>query len=277
MIRLMCACAFGAALVATPGAAFAQSAEGFRVATTAQTQIVELQLGQVLPRAKLLTPGTQRYLRYFVKDGHRNPLDIWTRVISFEIKDGRRLLRIRQQWDGAGPRPTTRIEDSLMTPDTMVPVFHLRSKTTPEGVTVDAFRFDGKFVTGDPDVADNASRDFRIEAADAPYNFVVDIEWFRQLPMATGRIFSASLFDPPSGQPAVYSFTVVGSDQIVGPDGRQIACWLVTTDYNQPDRPLARYWFAKSNQFMIRQESDAGARGTLVKTLIANEAADDTR
>ena len=243
-------------------------------ATAAPPKTVVLKPGQVMPRANLLAPGTQRYLRYFIKDGHRNPLDIWTRVISFETKAGRRLVRIRQQWDGAGPNPTTRIEDSFMEPDTMVPVFHSRSKTAPDGVVVDAFRFDGKLVTGDRDVAGNASRDYRIEAEAVPYNFVVDMEWFRQLPMAPGRTFAASLFDPPSGKPAVYRFVVAGSDRIAGPDGRLIDCWLVTADYNQPDRPLARYWFAKANQFMLRQESDAGARGILVKILITNEAAD---
>jgi hypothetical protein len=43
---------------------------------------------------------------------------------------------------------------------------------------------------------------------------------------------------------------------------------VLTTDYNQPaPAPGSRFWFAKSTQQMVRQES-VTPKGTLVKTLI---------
>lgn len=243
------------------------------VATPAGADDVVLRVGQPLGRADLLKPGVQRYLRYIVKDGHRTPIDVWTRTISFARDGGRRTVRVAQQWDGATPG-TGAVEDSVMEAGTMRPLTHSRARTRDGKTVKGAYRYDGASVTGVADVSDNSASGFAVTAAEPVYNFVPDIEWFRQLPMAAGRTFVASLYDPGPGKPERYRFTVAGTARIAGSDGRRIDCWLVTTDYNHPERGLTRYWFAKATQLMIRQESDAGARGLLVKVLLPPEAAD---
>lgn len=233
-----------------------------------------LTVGDPLPRAALLTAGTHRYLRYVVKDGRRLPMDIWVRKVSFEQQGEKRLVRVWQQWDAPGEGGSTRIEDSLMEASTMRPVSHMRSRTVGGETTVSIYRFDGASITGDAFAADNAAKGFSKTAAAPVYNFVPDIEWFQQLPMAAVRVLVADLYDPGSGEPGRYRFTVAGSEKIAGPDGKLVDCWLVTTDYNHPERPVARFWFAKSNQVMIRQEAEMGERGKLIKILLPPENGD---
>jgi len=254
----------------------AAGAAALSIHGSARAEDVVLRVGDPLTRADLLKPGTQRYLRYLIKGGHRNPVDLWVRTISFETKDGRRLVRVAQQWDGVGPEPTVRLEDSLAEAVTMRPISHERSLTVAGKTKTSAYLFDGEAVRADPARADNAAAGFS-KAAPAPlYNFVPDVEWFRQLPMRAGRTFVADLYDPGSGEPDRFRFKVDGSDRIAGPDGHLVDCWLVTTDYNHPEHGLTRYWFAKTNQYMIRQEVDGGERGYLVKILLPPEAGDLT-
>ena len=235
---------------------------------------VVVPVGAPLARAALLKPGTQRYLRYVVKDGHRTAIDIWSRITSFEERDGRRLVRVSQVWDGAGPSGSVRREDSVMEAGTMRPVEQVRT-TIRDGVTkTAAYRFDGARVAGIADRAGNDAKDFAVEGTEPLFNFVPDSEWFQQLPMAAGTTFVASLYDPGAGKPDRYRFTIAGSARIAGADGRPIDCWLMTTDYNAPDHGVTRMWFAKTTQVMIRQEGDAGPRGHFVKTLLPPEAGD---
>jgi hypothetical protein len=261
------ACAFLAAALPASGLAHPQGAG----AAKASDRIV-FTVGDKLPRAALLTAGTHRYLRYIVKNGRRVPVDIWVRKISFEQRGGRRLVRIWQQWDAPGEGDPSRIEDSVLEAGTMRPISHVRARTQAGKTITSSYLYDGATVTGDAAASDNAAKDFTKTGAAPLYNFVPDIEWLQQLPMSPGRVLVASLYDPGSGEPGEYSFTVAGSERIAGPDGKPVDCWLVTTDYNHPERGVARFWFAKANQQMIRQEADMGERGKLVKTLLPPES-----
>lgn len=243
-------------------------------AVPAYADEIALRAGEPLARADLLKSGTQRYVRYLLKDGRRNPLDTWTRTITFEQLDGRPVVRIAQQWDGGGPTPTQRLEESVLEARTMRPLSQSRTLTSGGKTKSYAYLFGVSGVTGDPSVADNAAAGFSKPLSAPVYDFVPDIEWFRQLPMRAGRTFVADLYDPGSGEPGRYRFVVAGSARIAGPDGRPIDCWLVTTDYNHPERGLSRYWFAKSNQYLVRQEADAGEHGRVVKLLLPAEADD---
>src|SRR4051812_33737641 len=84
----------------------------------------QVKVGEALPRVNLLIPGVHRYLRYKVKDGERHPIDIWSRVISFETRDGRRLLHVSQRWDEVGPPAFFLEQDSWFEPDTFRPISH---------------------------------------------------------------------------------------------------------------------------------------------------------
>ena len=70
----------------------------------AYAEVTVLHVGDKLARADLLKPGIHRYTRYTITpDGHRKSIDVWSREISYELQDGRRVLHIHQQWDEIFP------------------------------------------------------------------------------------------------------------------------------------------------------------------------------
>src|SRR5579871_5855477 len=89
-------------------------------------EATQVKVGEALPRMNLLTSGAHRYLRYTVKNGERHPIDIWNRVVSYETKDGKRLLHIAQRWDEVGPPAFFLEQDSWFDANTFRPITHLR-------------------------------------------------------------------------------------------------------------------------------------------------------
>ena len=138
--------------------------------------------------------------------------------------------------------------------------------------TVGGYRFVAGKVVGMTDLADNGRADFSEAMPEAHYNFELDMEFLRTLPMAEGRTFDIPFYDPGRGKPARYRFVVEGADRIAGPDGKPVDCWLVTADYNS-GQLKARYWFAKANQVMVRGEQAMPDGGVMVKALLPPESA----
>lgn len=66
--------------------------------------------------------------------------------------------------------------------------------------------------------------------------------------------------------PARYTWKVVGSETIQGPQGA-VDCWLLSTDYNRPGT-VAKFWLAKATQLLVRQEATAPDGKVMVKSLI---------
>ena len=53
------------------------------------------------------------------------------------------------------------------------------------------------------------------------------------------------------------TWTVTAEDRLPGPDGRDIDCWVVETDYNNAENPPSRFWLTKATQQFMRQEARA--------------------
>jgi hypothetical protein len=230
--------------------------------------VLDIDVGAQLPRFALLKEGTHHYLRYMKENGANKPIDIWEREVRFENKDGKRLMRVRQRWDGVSPVQYTLLLDSWFEPGTFRPISHERIRERDGKRMVEGFVFSPTQVTGMKDLPDNTQKDLVVEASEPTYNFETDIEFLQTLPMAEGQEFRINFYHP-GGKPAPqrYTWKVVGSETIAGPAG-PVECWVLTTDYNQPaPAPGSKFWFAKSTQQMVRQES-AMPKGTLVKTLI---------
>ena len=244
------------------------------VSVPASAEDFVLHVGQPLARAELLRSGVQRYLRYKVSDGHRSAIDIWERRITFERQGAKRLVRITQLWDEASEPGFTVRQESLFEQRTMRPIMHVRLRSKGGKTEVHAFEFHGSSVKGVADFPGNIDNSFAVTSDEGIYNFVADIEFFRQLPLAKGRTFIATLFDPPHDQPERFSFTVSGSSTVMGPDGVPVDCWLLTTDYNRPDKAITRFWIAKRNQFVLREESPQDDGTLLIKTLLSSESSD---
>lgn len=226
----------------------------------------EIAVGTPLPRFDLVKEGTHRYLR-FVKSGEAStPIDIWTREVRLEERDGKRLLRIRQRWDGVVPAPNTRLIDSWFDAGTFRPLTHERISEREGKRVVEGFVFAPDRITGMKELAENTQKDLDVASPVPTFNFEADIEFLQALPLAQGYEANVNFYHPGGPTPPQpYTFKVTGSATIAGPAG-PVDCWVVTTDYNQPGM-LATFWFAKGSQLMVRQEGKSGNR-TLVKALV---------
>lgn len=247
----------------------------FAAATPANAgdNVVTIRGGGRLPRFDLLKPGVHRYLRYTVSvDGHRDAIDIWSRTISFESKDGKRLMRLHQQWDEVGKPAVVVVQDSWFEPETFLPIAHEKVVTRDGKATTSAFRFlDGKIV-GDDAVADNAKAGFAQASSEPSYNWEADMEFLQALPLARGYAASINFYDPGRDPPARYTYAVTGEDAIGSADGAAIECWIVSIDFKEGDKVVpVRFWFSKKTQVLVREETKDADGKMLVKTLLNPE------
>jgi hypothetical protein len=246
----------------------------------ARTETAMVRVGPPLPRMGLLKAGSHRYLRYQVKDGKRTARDIWDRTVSFEARDGRRLLHITQRWDevNVAPGATSTLEqDSWFEPQSFRPLTHIRRVTVGSEVKVAGYAFLADKVVGLADLAGNTRKDFSISYGETPFNFEYDMELIQTLPLHQGYeaniIFYDAGVDPKADR---YTFKVAGSERISGWDGRPMDCWLITADYNT-GAVQSRWWVEKASQVVLREESSQADGSILVKTLLPPEAADARR
>jgi len=133
----------------------------------------QVKVGESLPRFKLLQPGVHRYLRYIVKDGRRSAVDIWSRTITFEEKDGRRLMHIVQRWDESADQKTPffLIQDSWFERGTFRPLTHIRHRERDGKVEIKGYRFLPDKIAGISDLPDNLQKDFTLASPEPSYNF----------------------------------------------------------------------------------------------------------
>lgn len=229
-------------------------------------------VGSPPPRMAMLTPGVHRYSRYFVKDGRRVTMDIWTRRIAYEPKDGRRRLHLSMRWDREVAPASTVDQDSWFDARDFRPLTHVTTLTRDGKTSVGGYRFTSGAVVGMAEIADNARRDFRQETPEAAFNFEYDMELLQTLPWRKGYAADLVFYDPGKEPPKHYTFRYEREENRTGPDGKPIPCWVVTADYNT-GKVASRFWLAKSNQLVIHEEGEHD--GVIyVKTLIGAESAD---
>jgi hypothetical protein len=239
------------------------------LSTQAHAAVHDVDVGAPLPRFALLKTGTHHYLRFLrvPATGASTPIDIWTREIRFEERDGRPRLRIVQRWDGVLPAPSVRTFDSWFETGTFRPLTHERVLDAGGKRTVEGFAFAPDRITGLPGLADNTQKDLAVASGEPTYNFETDIELLQALPLAEGYDARINFYHPGGkAAPQRYTFRVTGSAILAGPAG-PVDCWIVQTDYNQPGAD-ATFWFAKGSQLMVRQESPMPDGRVMVKTLI---------
>jgi len=238
-------------------------------AAPALAAVTPVPVGPPLARFDTLKPGVHRYLRYRQAGETITAIDVWTREIRFEQQDGQRRLHIVQHWDGAGAATSNKQLDSWFEVGSFRPLTHVR-RSQKDGVSkVEGFAFKPDRIVGLKDLEGNAAKDFEVAAPQASFNFEVDMEVLQALPLAAGYEANMVFTHPGGGPPAPYVFKVVGSEVLDGPGGGKIDCWVVTTDYNHPETPVSRFWFAKRGQVMIKQVSPLpDGSGVIGKTLL---------
>jgi hypothetical protein len=234
---------------------------------SSQAAVQNVDVGTPLARFNLLKPGTHHYLRYMrTIDGASLPADIWTREVRFEERDGKQRLHVVQRWDGPPSAPSVKRIDSWFETATFRPLSHVRISEKDGKRVVEGFVFAPDRVSGMQDLADNTQKALSVASGEPTFNFETDIEFLQALPLAEGYEASINFYHPGGPPPQRYRFKVTGSETIAGPAG-PVDCWVVTTDYNRPGAD-ARFWFAKTTQLMLRQESGPHDGKVLVKTLI---------
>ncbi|QOY96598.1 hypothetical protein IM543_09440 [Massilia sp. UMI-21] len=244
--------------------------------SAAAATVLQVDVGTPLARFALLKPGTHHYLRFMrtpasgadqpAGQAKNQPIDIWTREIRFEERDGKRLMRVVQRWDGVLPTPSTRTLDSWFEAGTFRPLSHERISERDGKRVVEGFVFAPDRITGMRELAENTRKDLVVASGEPTYNFETDIEFLQALPLAEGLDARINFYHPGGPAPQRYSFRVTGSAAIAGPGG-PVDCWVVKTDYNRPGSE-STFWFAKGSQLMLRQESPLPDGRVMVKTLI---------
>ena len=232
-----------------------------------------LQVGQRLARFDLIKPGVHNYVRFLITpDGHRNAIDIWRREISFETKDGRRLMHVHQQWDEIA-RPGVLIQDSWFEPDTMRPVTHVRILTRDGKTTIGGYRFLPDKVVGMDDLPDNSRKGFAQLTPEPTNNWETDMEYLQALPLGPGYAANINFYDPGLEPPARYVYAVSGGGRIATVGGGDIDCWIVSiTARDKSGVTPISLWFAKKTHVLVREEAKNPDGSTLIKSLLVSEA-----
>src|ERR1700735_2026985 len=213
-----------------------------------------LDVGQALPRATLLTSGVHRYVRYMISDDSRTLIDLWSRRLSYENLSGRQVLHIHQRWDAAD-KSYVAIFDQIFEAKTFRPLSQTQSVTRNGATKTLSVTFDGPKVDSISAGGNGAASPLHENFSMPFYNFHTDMELLQALPLKTGYLASIPFYDVAQEPPARYTYRVVGEESLPGADGAPIECWLVVYQPPDPKNGPIRFWFAKRNQVLVREEA----------------------
>jgi hypothetical protein len=243
------------------------------LASAASPPVDSLEVGQALPRASLLTAGVHRYARYMISDDSRSLIDVWSRRLSYEDLNGRQVLHIHQRWDAAD-KSYVAIFDQIFEAKTFRPLSQTRSVTRNGATKTLSVTVDGPKVDSISDGGNGTANALHENFSMPFYNFHTDMELLQALPLKKGYVASIPFYDVAQEPPARYTYRVVGGETLPGAGGALIECWLVLYQSSDLKSAPIRFWFAKRNQVLVREEATVPGQGTLVKTLLNAEAED---
>jgi hypothetical protein len=234
-------------------------------AASGGAEALDINVGSTLPRIENLKEGSKTYIRYRIRtDGVSEPIDLQVKTLKVEERAGTKELRISQHWQTA--TAALRLE-SLFEPKTLKPLTHERIREREGKITKEGFRFLGKRVISLETMPDNSRAGFEIAGAVTPFNFEIDLETLQSMPLEKGAEFRIPFYHPGGPAPAHYTFKVV-AEEVLRLGGASIPCWVVSTDYNAPEKPLAKFWIEKGSQTVVRVVQPLDDGTTIVKALV---------
>lgn len=208
-----------------------------------------IRVGHPFKNFDQLEMGTKKDLVYSSFQDKVVGMSLKTRTTEMVELNGKKLLRITHTWQSPGSEWQGHFT-YWCEPGTLKPIQHIRhtKKTGTE-----AFQFHPDRISALDSVANNQQRDFKLDLIEPTYNWEVDLETYSLLPMKEGY-HAVMNFYHPGGQtpPKYYHLKVTGSEKLILPDGREMDCWIVFTDYGgtQP----TRFWYTKAGQNFVKME-----------------------
>lgn len=227
--------------------------------------------GLPLARSALVDRGVRRYLRYRIVGEVWAPLDIVTREVREANVGGKDQLTVTSRYFGIASPSLDPTSETVSVVDAVsfVPVSHRRGRYRDGTLTTESYLFSQQSIAADPTVSGSANADFAVALAEPTYNFELDLELLEALDWSDGAVRVVNFYHPGGATaPADYTFIVTGSQTIESFGGGEVPCWVVSTDYNRPNQPPAKFWIAKDGQAVLRVEQAFPGGSTIVKQLI---------
>lgn len=222
---------------------------GFGLSLQAQS-IDTIRVGHKFSMINQLEMGTTHDIIYMELDGAVRSVSLKTKTTETININGIDYLAFTHQWATGNPE-TSGDFYYLCEPETLKPVQHIRN-TKRNGK--EAFSFQGMKIVGLDSAKDNSHKDFRFELIEPTFNWEIDLETYSLLPMKDGYEAVMNFYHPGGSAPNFYHLKIIGSENLILPNGSKMDCWILFTDYGgtQP----TRFWYTKVNQNFVKMEGE---------------------
>ncbi|GAB5518449.1 MAG: hypothetical protein RhofKO_07000 [Rhodothermales bacterium] len=200
-----------------------------------------LHVGTALPKADLITPRTEQFILYMLRDGQRQPTTLLTRTISTS-PDG--TLGIVQHYESASGVNT---DSSVVQAGTLAPLtYRARQRTQYEAFDFTATNVIGRIT---PNEGDGQTVDLVL---DAPvYNAVLLDELIQALPLNLNYVGRFKAYNP--GRTIMeMTLSVTGSALLPLANGQTMDTWTVRLEGGPV---VTELWIAKQTQQNIKQKA----------------------
>lgn len=120
------------------------------------------------------------------------------------------------------------------------------------------FRFLKNKMISSKDTSLHNTKAFEMPYSFKPFNWQLDMETFRLLPLAAGKSFAIPFYHPGSpSKPAFHIYSVIGSETLTL-NGVNTDCWLLKTDYKNGN--YGKWWINKKTHQVLKLEEKYGQR-----------------
>ncbi|WP_339606946.1 hypothetical protein [uncultured Roseivirga sp.] len=212
-------------------------------------QVVDtIRVGDHFKNIDQLEMGTTKDIIFTEMAGVVRSVSLKTKSTEKVNINGIDYLAFRHSWTTGSPE-TSGDFYYLCEPETLKPVQHIRN-TKQNGK--EAFSFQEMKIVGLDSATDNKQKDFNLELTEPTYNWEIDLETYSLLPMKMGYEAVMNFYHPGGSAPSFYHLKIIGSEKLILPDGLEMDCWVLFTDYGgtQP----TKFWYTKTNQNFIKME-----------------------
>ncbi len=224
---------------------------------------------------KNLQTGNYSYIIFYKKTKESPASHIFLIKINVEqqLYHDRPAYVVKQEWD---VDTVVHAAYSVFNAKTFATVLHntfWKSLGYWSSYDFDAKKVEFKNVSakgGIPDsVKSQSIADFNDSFKKYCLNWHADLLIYQMLPYQDKRTFVINYYDPGFGKAEEASYTVTGSDTLMGRDGEKIDCWVL--NYNDNQNPSVkryeRFWIAKKTNEVLKEE-DFSERGYRYKIKI---------